>query len=92
MFENVIAIVFILITTGLLWMAYRWAKRRGYMGERNMIRLTLAVFSLVFLTNLVDLIRDPMPEQASDLTLQWGVLLASLAVIVICGIKVVRAR
>ena len=87
-----IAVGLIVVLSGLLTLALRWAQRRGYVRERGLLWLTLAVFLMIFITNVVRAFGDPFPEPPLYAVIQWGVVIGSLAIVAIAGVKIARTR
>jgi len=85
---DAIAIAFILVVAGVLWLAVRWAKDKGFIQQRGMLLLTIGIFFIIFVERLVRTIHDPFHEGALD----RAVLVGSLAIVIGYGIRLVRAR
>jgi len=45
---DAVAIAFILVAAGLLWLTFKWASASGRLGRVGMLRLTIGVFSVIF--------------------------------------------
>lgn len=88
----VMAVALLVVTSGLLFLALRWSQRRGYVGKRGLLWLTLAVFLMIFLMNVVRALQDPFPKASLDAVLQWSVLIGALAIVAISGVKIARKR
>jgi len=85
---DAIAIAFILVVAGVLWLAVRWAKDKGFIQQRGMLLLTIGIFFIIFVERLVQAIGDPSSRDALDLALMIG----SLLIVIAYGFKLARAR
>lgn len=85
---DAIAIAFILVFTVAFYLAVKRAMDRGSMGQAGMYRLTIAIFSIIFVERLVRTIADPAHRDALD----WLTMFGSLAIVTIYGFRLKRAR
>ena len=86
------AVGLIVLGSGLLLPILKWAQQRGYLQERGLLWLTLAVFLIIFLTNIVRAFHDPLPKAPFDAVIQWTALVGLLVIVAISGVRVARMR
>lgn len=85
---DAIAIAFILVFSAAFYLAVKWAMGRRSMQQTDMYRLTIAIFSVIFVERLVRTIADPVHRGALD----WFILIGSLAFVIVYGFRLLRAR
>lgn len=92
MFAKTLALCFIALVTGLLYLALRWFQKRGLVGPRGMLWLNVLVFSAIFLTSVFAAYDDPLPPNPMDAVMRWSVLLLSPVIVAISSIRIARTR
>jgi membrane protein implicated in regulation of membrane protease activity len=85
---DAIAIAFILVVTAAFYLAVRWAMKGGLMGQAGLYGLIIAIFAIVFVERLVRTVANPSSQNALD----WAALIGSLAIVIIYGVRLARAR
>jgi len=92
MLYSAVAIAFIIVVAALFWLAFKWATARGYIGRTGESLLVIGIFSVVFLERLVQTIGNPFPRDTFALIREGGVMVLSLVVVIICSVRLARAR